>query len=133
MIRARSRPASFSSPFADRDLTGTSLWAQALERGAAGVVVEEAFYASAPAEWQPALIAVADTLSALQTLARKVRRKWGKRLVAVTGSTGKSTTKEMIAAILSRRFRVLRSPGNLNNDFGLPWRCWGWNLSTMWR
>ena len=93
---------------------------QALERGAAGVVVEEAFYASAPAEWRPALIAVADTRSALQTLARKVRRRWGKRLVAVTGSTGKSTTKEMIAAILSRRFRVLRSPGNLNNDFGLP-------------
>jgi UDP-N-acetylmuramoyl-tripeptide--D-alanyl-D-alanine ligase len=66
------------------------------------------------------LLAVADTRSALQTLAREVRRKWGKRVVAVTGSAGKSTTKEMIAAILSRRFRVLRSPGNLNNDYGLP-------------
>ena len=93
---------------------------QALDRGAAGVVVEEAFYARAPVEWRPALLAVADTRSALQTLAREVRRKWGKRLLAVTGSTGKSTTKEMIAAILSRRFRVLRSPGNLNNDYGLP-------------
>jgi UDP-N-acetylmuramoyl-tripeptide--D-alanyl-D-alanine ligase len=93
---------------------------QALERGAAGVVVDAAFYASAPPEWQPALIAVADTHSALQTLGRAVRRKWGKRLVAVTGSTGKSTTKEMIAAILSRRLRVFRSPGNLNNDFGVP-------------
>ncbi len=93
---------------------------QALERGAAGVVVDAAFYASAPTEWQPALIAVADTLSALQTLGRTVRRKWGKRLVAVTGSTGKSTTKEMIAAILSRRLRVFRSPGNLNNGFGVP-------------
>jgi UDP-N-acetylmuramoyl-tripeptide--D-alanyl-D-alanine ligase len=93
---------------------------QALERGAAGVVVEEAFFASAPVKWQPALLAVVDTRSALQTLAREVRRKWGKPLVAVTGSAGKSTTKEMIAAILSRRFRVLRSPGNLNNDFGLP-------------
>ena len=93
---------------------------QALDRGAAGAVVEEAFYARAPGEWRPALLAVADTRGALQTLAREVRRRWGKRLVAVTGSTGKSTTKEMIAAILSRRFRVLRSPGNLNNDFGLP-------------
>ena len=91
-----------------------------LERGAAGVVVEKAFYASAPADWRPALIAVDDTHRALQTLGLKVRRKWGKRLLAVTGSTGKSTTKEMIAAILSRRFRVLRSPGNLNNDYGLP-------------
>jgi UDP-N-acetylmuramoyl-tripeptide--D-alanyl-D-alanine ligase len=93
---------------------------QALDRGAVGVVVEEAFFASAPAELRPALLAVADTRSALQTLAREVRRQWGKRLLAVTGSTGKSTTKEMIAAILSRRLRVLRSPGNLNNDFGLP-------------
>ena len=93
---------------------------QALDRGAAGVVVEEAFFASAPGEWRPALLAVPDTRGALQTLARKVRRKWGKRLVAVTGSAGKSTTKEMIAAILSQRFCVLRSPGNLNNDFGLP-------------
>jgi UDP-N-acetylmuramoyl-tripeptide--D-alanyl-D-alanine ligase len=99
---------------------GHQFVAQALDRGAAGVVVESAYYASAPVEWQPALIAVDDTRSALQTLALKVRRKWGKRLVAVTGSAGKSTTKEMIAAILSRRLRVLRSPGNLNNDFGVP-------------
>jgi UDP-N-acetylmuramoyl-tripeptide--D-alanyl-D-alanine ligase len=93
---------------------------QALDGGAAGAVVEKAFYASAPAEWRPTLLAVADTRGALQTLARVVRRRWGKRVVAVTGSTGKSTTKEMIAAILSRRLRVLRSPGNLNNDYGLP-------------
>jgi len=93
---------------------------QAFDRGAAGAVVERAFFATATAEWRPALVPVADTLVALQTLARRVRRKWGGQLLAVTGSAGKSTTKEMIAAILSRRFRVLRSPGNLNNDFGLP-------------
>jgi len=85
-----------------------------------GAVVEESFFTSAPPEWRPALIPVADTRSALQSLARQVRRQWDKRLVAVTGSAGKSTTKEMIAAILGRRFRVLRSPGNLNNDYGLP-------------
>ncbi|MGO8788670.1 MAG: UDP-N-acetylmuramoyl-tripeptide--D-alanyl-D-alanine ligase [Terriglobia bacterium] len=93
---------------------------QALDRGAAGVVVEQAFFASAPIQLRPALLAVPDTRSALQTLGREVRRKWGKQLIAVTGSAGKSTTKEMLAAILSRRYRVLRSPGNLNNDFGLP-------------
>jgi len=91
-----------------------------LERGAAGVVVEKDFFASAPQDWQQSLIAVDDTHLALQALALKVRRLWGKPIVAVTGSAGKSTTKEMIAAILSRRLRVLKSPGNLNNDFGLP-------------
>lgn len=93
---------------------------QVLERGAAGVVVDSAYFAVAQAGWRPVLIAVDDTHRALQTLGRAVRRRWGKRLLAVTGSSGKSTTKEMIAAILSRRLRVLRSPGNLNNDFGLP-------------
>src|ERR1039458_4468670 len=52
---------------------------QAIDRGAAGVVVEKAFYVTAPAEWRPALIAVDNTHSALQTLALKIRRKWGKR------------------------------------------------------
>jgi UDP-N-acetylmuramoyl-tripeptide--D-alanyl-D-alanine ligase len=99
---------------------GHQFTGQALGRGAAGAVVEEAFFAAAPPEWRPALLAVADTRAALQSLAHQVRRRWGKRLVAVTGSAGKSTTKEMIAAILSRRFHVWRSPGNLNNDFGLP-------------
>ena len=99
---------------------GHNFVGQALDRGAAGVVVERAFYLSAPAEWRPALVAVEDTHRALQTLALEIRRMWGKPLLAVTGSAGKSTTKEMIAAILSRRFRVLRSPGNLNNDYGLP-------------
>ena len=93
---------------------------RALECGAAGAVVEAAYRAQAPAEWQPVLLGVADTHSALQTLGREVRRRWGKKVIAVTGSAGKSTTKEMIAAILSRRLRVMRSPGNLNNDFGLP-------------
>jgi len=91
-----------------------------LEGGAAGAVVEQAFADAAPAEWRPALVAVEDTRRALQTLGREVRRQWGKHLIAVTGSTGKSTTKEMIGAILGRRLRVLRSPGNLNNDYGLP-------------
>jgi UDP-N-acetylmuramoyl-tripeptide--D-alanyl-D-alanine ligase len=63
---------------------------------------------------------VKSTVEALQNLARYVRRQWGGPIVGVTGSVGKTTTKEMIAAVLARKFTVFRSIGNLNNEFGLP-------------
>jgi UDP-N-acetylmuramoyl-tripeptide--D-alanyl-D-alanine ligase len=67
----------------------------------------------------PLLIAE-DPLLALQSLAAHVRRQWGHRVVAITGSAGKTTTKEAIAVALATKFRVLKSKGNLNNSFGLP-------------
>jgi UDP-N-acetylmuramoyl-tripeptide--D-alanyl-D-alanine ligase len=99
---------------------GHEFLGQALERGAAGAVVERGFCACSPEESRQALIAVDDTTRALQQLARAVRRKWGGKLIAITGSVGKSTTKEMIAAILAERFSVRKSEGNLNNHYGLP-------------
>jgi UDP-N-acetylmuramoyl-tripeptide--D-alanyl-D-alanine ligase len=90
---------------------------QAMEKKAAGVVIERGAI-------QPSagfgVVRVNSTVEALQNLARTVRRLWGGPIVGVTGSVGKTTTKEMIAAVLSRRYSVLRSVGNLNNEFGLP-------------
>jgi UDP-N-acetylmuramoyl-tripeptide--D-alanyl-D-alanine ligase len=59
-------------------------------------------------------------LRAMQTLARQVRRAWGKRVIGVTGSAGKTTTKEAVATVLGAKFKVLKSAGNLNNHFGVP-------------
>jgi len=92
----------------------------ALESGAAAAVVAGDRFAEYPPEIRGRLFGVADTLAALQELARAVRRSWGRRIAAVTGSVGKTTTKDILAAFLGAKFRVLKSEGNLNNEYGLP-------------
>ncbi len=67
-----------------------------------------------------ALVVVPDTTRALQRMARWVRRRSGARVVAITGSAGKTTTKDITAAFLELRYRVMRSSGNRNNHIGLP-------------
>jgi UDP-N-acetylmuramoyl-tripeptide--D-alanyl-D-alanine ligase len=67
-----------------------------------------------------ALIIVDDTLAALQSLASTALKNWQGQVVAITGSLGKTTTKEMTAAILLRSGRVVKTTGNLNNEYGLP-------------
>ena len=69
---------------------------------------------------EAAVIAVDDTVRALQDLARAVRKGAGTRVIAITGSAGKTTTKEAIAAFLGRRLTVVKNKGNLNNHIGLP-------------
>lgn len=99
-------------------LDGHDFVERALEHGAVAAVVRRDQLARLPTITR--LLAVDDTLVALQTLATSVRRLWGKPLIGVTGSVGKTTTKEAIAHILSTRYRVLKSEGNFNNHFGLP-------------
>jgi len=100
---------------------GHDFVAAAAERGAVAAVVSRNRVAtlSDKALSIPLLLAD-DPLQALQLLAAHVRRRWGKRVVAVTGSAGKTTTKDAIAAALSAKFNVLKTQGNLNNAFGLP-------------
>jgi len=87
----------------------------ALERGATGVLVSRAI---SPASGT--IIKVADTLTALQDLAREIRRRSGTTVIAITGSAGKTSTKEITADLLATRYRVFRNRGNLNNHIGLP-------------
>jgi len=91
---------------------------QALNAGAVGAVVRKDQWPRYPL--RKGLLAVGDTLVALQTLATAVRKLWGKTTVAITGSMGKTTTKEAMAHLLSVRHRVHRTKGNFNNHFGLP-------------
>jgi UDP-N-acetylmuramoyl-tripeptide--D-alanyl-D-alanine ligase len=99
-------------------LDGHDFVEQALKNGAIAAVVRKDRLSRYPREKR--LLAVEDTLVALQTLATAVRKLWGKPLIAVTGSAGKTTTKEAIAHVLGTKFRVLKSEGNFNNHFGLP-------------
>ena len=103
-----------------------------LARGAGGVLVDSAAAASVLPSARgkgdeagterpsPVVIAVGDTTRALQDVAREVRRRSGARVIAITGSAGKTTTKEITAEFLGARYRVFRNKGNLNNHIGLP-------------
>lgn len=98
-------------------LDGHDYVREALQKGAVGAVVNE----SRAVEFTSGNILIAkDTLRALQILGAGARRMWGKTLIGVTGSAGKTTTKEAIAAVLGVRFHAFKSEGNLNNHFGLP-------------
>ena len=101
-------------------LDGHDFVQSALERGAIAAVVARGQEHRFPSSFHDKLLVVHDTLTALQSLAAAVRRMWGKPLIAVTGSAGKTTTKEAIAHLLASKFRVFKSRGNLNNHFGLP-------------
>ena len=92
----------------------------AVQNGATGLVVEEAWLSENSPPPRVCTIAVEDTTKALGALARGHRDRFSGPVVAVTGSNGKTTTKELIHTILSVAGPCLKNPGNLNNEFGLP-------------
>ena len=94
--------------------------ADVFEKGAVAAVVAEPLLSRYPGWLQDRCITVADTLEALHNLARGVRKQWGKKICGITGSVGKTTTKEILAALLGTKLRVLKSEGNFNNEYGLP-------------
>lgn len=95
---------------------GHQFVAEAARSGASAVVVEREIE---PIEGA-AVIRVAETLLALHALTRELRSRAARRLLAITGSVGKTTTKDLTAAVLAERYSVVKSPGNLNNLYGFP-------------
>jgi len=114
----------FFIPITGDRFDGNDFVAEALSKGATWSLISDLSKVPSESELEgKGLIYVTDTLLALQNLAGYLLRKRGIPVVAVTGSTGKTSTKEMIASVLGTRFKVLRNEGNLNNHIGLPVTC----------
>ena len=99
-----------------RRFDGNEFAASALEKGCRYAVVDDASAAGR----NPRILLVEDGLKALQELANYHRKKVKTRIIAVTGTNGKTTTKELIAAVLGKQYRVLATEGNQNNQIGVP-------------
>ncbi|HTZ99373.1 MAG TPA: Mur ligase family protein, partial [Candidatus Aquilonibacter sp.] len=98
---------------------------ETLNKGAAAGVVEKSRISEYPDEIRGRLFGVGNTLEALHRLASRAAQVWrearpGRFIGGVAGSVGKTTTKEILAALVAARFRVLKTQGNLNNEYGLP-------------
>lgn len=100
---------------------GEDFAAQAIEQGAAGVLVGSQFQQTDDEFGATVIKAVTDTQLAYQQLAAFWRRRFDIPVIAITGSNGKTTTKDMTAAVLSARFPVLKTQGNFNNEIGMPY------------
>ncbi|HEX8311186.1 MAG TPA: UDP-N-acetylmuramoyl-tripeptide--D-alanyl-D-alanine ligase [Chthoniobacteraceae bacterium] len=96
---------------------GHTFAAEAISRGATGIVVQDVPSGLPP---EANVIQVGDTLAALQAISAQYRRSLDLRVVAITGSNGKTSTKDLTASVLSKRFQVTKTKGNFNNHIGLP-------------
>ena len=110
-------PGALFIPLVGERFDGHSFINAALEDGAAGCLTARERESYQPGKFY---IKVEDTLRAFWDLARAYRQRFDIPVVAITGSVGKTTTKDMVAAVLGTRYRVLKTEGNFNNTVGLP-------------
>ena len=100
---------------------GNKFALQALQQGASlAIVDDEQVYESIQASGEYSALLVENSLRALQDLARAWRRQWGKQIIGITGTNGKTTTKELLAAVLGTKYTIHYTQGNLNNSIGVP-------------
>lgn len=111
------RPGELFIPLVGEKYDGHDFIEQAVKNGASGIVISRK---DIKVREGVTIFSVKDTLKALQDLARFHRLRFSIPVIAITGSNGKTTTKDMTAAILASRFHVLKTQGNFNNEVGLP-------------
>ena len=109
---------------------GNDYAVQSLEKGASVAVIDRADVLEANPDRANDLILVEDTLEALQALAREHRRELAMPIIAIAGSNGKTTTKELVSRVLAERFEVSTTKGNLNNHIGVPLTLLSMNAET---
>ena len=112
------RPGDLFVALRGENFDGHRFVTQATERGAAGALVEKGWTGKSAPDF--CLLRVSDTLVAYQRIAAQYRNSLGLKVIAITGSNGKTSTKDFTASVLARRFRVTKTEGNFNNHVGLP-------------
>ena len=109
---------------------GNNFAISALEQGASVAVIDCEDILLANPDYAERLILVGDTLDALQALAQEHRRRLAIPIIAIAGSNGKTTTKELVSRVLAERFKVTTTKGNLNNHIGVPLTLLSMNNET---
>ncbi|OCB00301.1 UDP-N-acetylmuramoyl-tripeptide--D-alanyl-D-alanine ligase [Clostridium beijerinckii] len=102
------------------NFNGNDYTIQAIEKGASIIIIDDVKFKIEDLKNRGTIIKVKDTKEALGDLARFYRKKIGVKVVGITGSTGKTSTKDLVAAFLSGKYKVFKTQGNFNNEIGLP-------------
>jgi UDP-N-acetylmuramoyl-tripeptide--D-alanyl-D-alanine ligase len=116
----KCRPGEVFVALRGERFDGHQFVAEILAADALATVVETSWFEQQKRKPQGNLLIVNDTLQALQQVGHAIRRRWGKTVIAITGSNGKTTTKELVAAVLAQEKLVHKTTGNLNNHIGVP-------------